>query len=56
MEGLPEPMRRYLRASIAPGTPLARSARFRMRGSIKLGNTWVRFRARQTLGPHRGFV
>jgi hypothetical protein len=56
IEDLPEPARRYLRASIAPGTPLARSARFRMRGSIKLGKRWDRFRARQILAPHRGFL
>jgi hypothetical protein len=28
LEGLPDPVRRYLRASIPPGTPLAQSARF----------------------------
>jgi hypothetical protein len=54
--GLPEPVCRFLTASVAPGTPLACSARFRMRGSIKLGTRWVRFRGRETLAPHRGFV
>jgi hypothetical protein len=54
--GLPEPVCRYFRASIAPGTPLARSARFTMRGSIKLGRRWLPFRARQVYGPHDGLV
>ena len=56
LEGLPEPVRRYLRASIAPGTPLARAARFAMRGSIKLGSRWLRFRGHEVLAPHRGLV
>jgi hypothetical protein len=56
MEGLPEPVRRFLKASIAAGTPLARAARFRMRGSIKLGRRWLPFRARQVLAPHQGLV
>lgn len=53
---LPEPVRRYLRASIAPGTPLAQSARFRMQGSIRQGRWWLHFRARQILAPLHGFV
>jgi hypothetical protein len=56
LEDLPDPVRRYLRASIAPGTPLAQSARFRMRGSIKQGRWWLPFRARQILAPLHGFV
>jgi hypothetical protein len=56
LDGLPEPVRRYFRAAIAPGTPLAVSARLGMRGSIKLGGRWLPFRARQILAPHRGFV
>jgi Family of unknown function (DUF6544) len=55
LEGLPEPARRHLAQAIAPGTPLATSARLRMRGHIKLGR-WLPFRARQVLDPHRGFV
>lgn len=55
-EGLPDAVRRYLQRSIAPGTPLARSARFRMRGSIKIGRRWIPFRARQVYGPHDGLV
>ena len=56
LEGLPEPVRRYFRAAIAPGTPLALAARLGMRGSIKLGGRWLPFQARQVLAPHRGFV
>ena len=56
LAGLPEPVRRYFRAAIAPGTPLAAAVRLEMRGSIKLGGRWLPFRARQVLAPHRGFV
>jgi hypothetical protein len=55
LDGLPEPVRRHLAAAIAPGTPLAVSARLRMRGRIKVGR-WLPFRARQVLSPHHGFV
>jgi hypothetical protein len=54
LHGLPEPVRRYLRAAIAPGTPLATAARIHMRGQIKLGR-WVPFRAEELLAPHHGF-
>jgi hypothetical protein len=47
--------RRYFTASIAPGTPLHRSARLRMRGHIKIGR-WLRFTATEELNPLRGFV
>jgi hypothetical protein len=52
LEGLVEPVARYLTSAIAPGTPLARSARFTMHGSIKLGRRWAAFRAREVLAPH----
>ena len=55
LDGLPEPVRRDLAQAIASGTPLAVSARLRVRGSIKVGR-WLPFRARQVLDPHRGFV
>jgi hypothetical protein len=55
LDGLPEPVQRHLRSAIAFGTPLAVSARLRMRGSIKIGR-WLPFRARQVLAPHRGSV
>jgi hypothetical protein len=54
LDGLPEPVQRYLRAAIAPGTPLASSALLRMRGHIKIGR-WVPFHARQLLAPRYGF-
>ena len=55
VEGLPEPVRHYLRTAIADGTPLATCARLRMRGHIKVGR-WLPFTARQVLNPHQGFV
>jgi hypothetical protein len=41
LQGLPDPVCRYLRTSIAAGTPLARSARLGMRGAVKLGRWWI---------------
>jgi hypothetical protein len=55
LDGLPDPVRRYLETAIAPGTPLARCVRLRMRGRIKVGR-WLPFSARQVLNPHEGFV
>jgi hypothetical protein len=55
LDGLPEPVRRHLTRAIAPGTPLAVSARLRMRGRIKVGR-WLPFRAREVLSPQHGFV
>ena len=54
IEGLPEPVQRYFRAAVAPGTLLAPCARLRMRGRIKV-RRWVPFRAREILNPHVGF-
>jgi hypothetical protein len=55
LEGLPDPVRRYLGTAVAPGTPLATSAWLRMRGQIKVGR-WLPLRARETLDPHHGFT
>ena len=55
VDWLPEPVQRYFNAAIAIGTPLATSARFRMRGHIKVGR-WLPFRARQVLRPNVGFI
>ncbi|QYG92473.1 hypothetical protein HC251_08480 [Iamia sp. SCSIO 61187] len=52
---LPEPVRRYFDAAIAPGTQVAEAAALAMRGHLKL-RRWVPFRAEQVLAPHRGFV
>jgi hypothetical protein len=54
--GLPEAARRYLRASIAPGTRHAMAARLSMRGEIRLGGRWLPFRAHEVVAPHDGFV
>jgi len=56
LTGLPEPVRRYLRAAVAPGTPISRAVRVTMRGQLRLGRRWLPFRARETLAPHEGFV
>lgn len=55
LDGLPEPVRRYLAASIAPGATVATVAAIRMRGQIKVSR-WLPFRAEEVLAPHRGFV
>lgn len=55
VEGLPGPVASYFRTAVAPGTPLALSARIRMRGRIKIGR-WVPFTAQEVLSPHVGFV
>jgi hypothetical protein len=56
LDRLPEPARRYLKQAIAPGAPVATSARLRMQGTIRLGKRWLPFRARESLTPHEGFV
>jgi hypothetical protein len=53
--GLPEPVRRMFLAAIAPGTPLAASARIAMRGQVRL-KRWTRFSGREVITPHAGFV
>ena len=55
LDDLPPAVRQYFETAIAPGAPLARSARVKMRGSIKIGR-WVPFRAREVLSPHNGLV
>jgi hypothetical protein len=55
LDGLPEPVQRLFRAAIAPGTPLARSARIEMRGEIRL-KRWTSFRGTEVLTPLEGFV
>lgn len=56
LQGLPDPVCRYFRTSIAAGAPLARSARLGMRGAVKLGRWWIPFRARQVSAPQHGLV
>jgi len=55
LDGLPAPVRRYLTAAVASGTPPARTARLRMRGTIRIG-AWLPFRAHEVISPHSGFV
>ena len=50
-----EPVRRYFRAAVVAGTPLARAAHLRMRGSIKLANRWIPFRSDELLAPLHGY-
>lgn len=52
---LPPTARRWIVHAIATGTPLARSTRLTMRGSIKLG-TWRPFAATELLVPDTGFI
>lgn len=56
LDGCDEPVRRYFRAALAPGTELARAARLQIRGSIKFGKRWVPFRARELLAPLHGYA
>ena len=55
LDGLPEPVLRYLNAAVSPGAPLARTARIRMHGTIRIGR-WLPFRAHEVISPHTGFV
>lgn len=57
---LPDPARRYLTYTIAPGTPLTPVAEIEMRGSLGLGDkaapNYAPMRAVQVLAPPHGFV
>jgi hypothetical protein len=55
LAGLSDLVAAYFLAAVAPGTPLAASARITMRGRIKIGR-WLPFRAREVLNPGRGFI
>lgn len=48
LTGLPEPARRYLEHTIAPGTPLASAVRLRMRGEFRLKD-WCPFSGEEVL-------
>jgi hypothetical protein len=52
---LPEPVQRYLKHAIAPGTKLASAVRLQMRGEIKL-KSWQPFQAEQVIYWHRGMI
>ncbi len=52
---LPEPARRFLSYTIAPGTPITPTVILDMEGLIKL-DRWMPFRAHQVLRAREGFV
>lgn len=52
---LPDPARRWVLHTIAPGTAMLRAVVLSTHGTIKLGS-WRRFRATQALLPLEGFV
>ena len=52
---LPTAVRRWLAASIEPGTPLSSWVKLTMHGEIRLGQ-WRPFRATQLLAPGLGYV
>lgn len=54
--GLPEPAARYLRAALAPGTPLYTAVRLHMKGELRLDGAWHPFTATQVSRWDRGFV
>ena len=56
VDPLPEPARRYLLHTFAPGAPLASAARLDMHGEIRLQGVWYPFEAEQVLSWERGFV
>lgn len=55
VEGLPEPARRWLLHSVAPGTPLRRPITLHMRGHLRVAG-WLPFRAVQVHSPPDGYV
>jgi hypothetical protein len=55
VDGLPEPVRRWLTHAVADGTPLARTVRLRTHGEIFLGR-WAGFEADQRLSVGGGLV
>lgn len=55
IDGLPEPARRFLVATVPDGSPLATAVELEMTGRIKLG-IWLPFRARQIVRSGVGLV
>ncbi|NCT90797.1 hypothetical protein GXB85_07530 [Cellulomonas sp. APG4] len=55
VDRLPIPVARWVRHSIAPGTPLTRTLLLEMDGLIRLG-AWRPFTASQVLASSRGFI
>jgi hypothetical protein len=53
---LPGPAAAYLRRALAPGAPLARSVDIFMSGTLRIGDEWLPFEARQRVCAERGFL
>jgi hypothetical protein len=53
---LPEPVQRWLRHAVTPGTPLLTGAEIEMSGHLRRGDGWQAFRARQRTRLEGGFV
>lgn len=51
-----EPVRRYHRAAVRPGTAPFRGVEIVMDGEFRLGDSWAPLEARQILVPGKGFV
>lgn len=56
VEGLPEPVQRWLLRAIVPGTALLTAADIESTGSIRIGGTWRRLCSRQRSSLLGGFV
>ncbi len=58
VSSVPEPARRYLLHTIAPGTPLVSAVELEMAGQIRLSPSgkWMPLRARQMMSATGGFV
>lgn len=53
---LPLAAQRYVRRSLAPGTPVPMAVRLRMEGTIRLGGRWHPFEAEQVSRWGQGFL
>jgi hypothetical protein len=56
LDGLPPPARDWLSHAIAIGTPLWRTARLTMHGTLKVGGRWCPFDATQVHAPSHGML
>ncbi len=58
IQDLPEPVQRYFRHAIAPGTPLARAIELKMHGQFRIqaDAPWMAMQAQQIVAPWQGLV
>lgn len=56
LDGMPEPVRRWLTRAVPSGAPVGGAVLLEMEGQIRLGRRWFGFRADQVLRPGVGFV